>query len=122
MPERDPTYDPGCLFCRIAADELPSDRVHEDEKVVVFRDINPRAPTHLLAISRRHIRSADDLTESDDDRELLEALFAALRKVAATAGLRGYRIVTNVGQDSGQSVFHLHFHLLGGRPMLWPPG
>jgi histidine triad (HIT) family protein len=122
VSERDPSYDPGCLFCRIAAGDLPSDRVHEDESVVVFRDINPRAPTHLLAISRRHIRSADDLTESDEDRDLLAALFSALRGVAATAGLRGYRIVTNVGPDSGQSVFHLHFHLLGGRPMLWPPG
>ena len=122
MPDRHPTYDAGCLFCRIAADELPSDRVHEDDQVVVFRDINPRAPTHLLAISRRHVRSADDLTDAEADRELLAALFAALRTVASGAGLRGYRIVTNVGPDSGQSVFHLHFHLLGGRPMLWPPG
>jgi histidine triad (HIT) family protein len=122
VPDRDLSYDPGCLFCRIAVGDLPSDRVHEDENVVVFRDINPRAPTHLLAISRRHIRSADDLTDSDEDRDQLAALFAALRTVAASAGLRGYRIVTNVGPDSGQSVFHLHFHLLGGRPMLWPPG
>ena len=122
MPERDPTYDPGCLFCRLAAEEIPSDRVYEDEAVIVFRDINPRAPTHLLAIPRRHIPSADDLTDSDADRETLAALFSVLRSVAAKAGLRGYRIVTNVGPDSGQSVFHLHFHLLGGRPMLWPPG
>jgi len=122
VPERDPSYDPGCLFCRIAADELPSERVHENERVVVFRDINPRAPTHLLAISRRHVRSANELTDSDDDRELLAALFEALRAVAAGGGLRGYRIVTNVGPDAGQSVFHLHFHLLGGRPMSWPPG
>ncbi|HJT64744.1 MAG TPA: histidine triad nucleotide-binding protein [Candidatus Limnocylindria bacterium] len=122
MPERDPSYDPGCLFCRIAADELPSERVHENERVVVFRDINPRAPTHLLAISRRHVRSANELTDSDDDRVLLAALFEALRAVAADGDLRGYRIVTNVGPDAGQSVFHLHFHLLGGRPMSWPPG
>jgi histidine triad (HIT) family protein len=110
------------MFCRIVAEEIPSDRVHEDEQVIVFRDINPRAPTHLLAISRRHVRSADDLTDSADDGRLLAALFGALRTVAAASGLRGYRIVTNVGPDSGQSVFHLHFHLLGGRPMLWPPG
>jgi histidine triad (HIT) family protein len=122
VPERDPSYDGACMFCRIAAEEIPSDRVHEDDRVIVFRDINPRAPTHLLAISRRHIRSADDLTNSDEDRELLSALFGALRMVASRAGLRGYRIVTNVGPDAGQSVFHLHFHLLGGRPMLWPPG
>lgn len=120
MPDRDPSYDPECLFCKIAAGEIPSDRVHEDERVVVFRDINARAPTHVLAIPRRHVPSADDLTETDGD--LLAALFNALRKVAADAGLRGYRVVTNVGPESGQSVFHLHFHLLGGRPMSWPPG
>lgn len=120
MPDRDPTYDAECLFCRIAAGEIPSDRVHEDDQVVVFRDINPVAPTHLLAISRRHVPSAADLTDADG--ELLAAMFGALRKVAADAGLRGYRVVTNVGPESGQSVFHLHFHLLGGRPMTWPPG
>jgi histidine triad (HIT) family protein len=120
VPDRDATYDAECLFCRIAAGEIPSDRVHEDAQVVVFRDINPVAPTHLLAISRRHVPSADDLT--DTDGELLAALFGALRKVAADAGLRGYRVVTNVGPESGQSVFPLHVHLLGGRPMTWPPG
>ncbi|MGH2489265.1 MAG: histidine triad nucleotide-binding protein, partial [Candidatus Limnocylindria bacterium] len=119
-PDRDPTYDPECLFCRIAAGEIPSDRVHQDDQVVVFRDINPRAPTHLLAISRRHIPSADDLTDAHGD--LLAALFGALRTAAASAGLKDYRVVTNVGAGSGQSVFHLHFHLLGGRPMSWPPG
>jgi histidine triad (HIT) family protein len=113
-------YDPDCLFCRIAAGEIPADRVYEDEAVVVFRDINPRAPTHVLAIPRRHIASAANLTDADG--ELLAALLAALRHVAEEAGLRGYRIVTNVGAESGQSVFHLHFHLLGGRPMTWPPG
>ena len=120
MPDRDPTYDPACLFCRIAAGEIPSDRVHEDDEVVVFRDVHPQAPAHLLAISRRHVPSANDLTDADG--ALLAALFGALWKVAADAGLRGYRIVTNVGPESGQSVFHLHFHLLGGRPMTWPPG
>ena len=111
--------DPDCLFCRIVAGEIPSDRVHEDEEVIVFRDINPAAPTHVLAIPRRHIASADNLT--DGDGELLVALFAALRRVATDAGLRGYRIVTNVGEEAGQSVFHLHLHLLGGRPLSWPP-
>ena len=120
MADRDPTYQPDCLFCRIAAGEIPSDRVFEDEAVVVFRDINPRAPTHVLAISRRHIPSAADLTDADGD--LLAALFGALRRVAEELGLTGYRIVSNVGAESGQSVFHLHFHLLGGRPMSWPPG
>src|SRR3972149_5022616 len=120
MADRDLSYQGDCLFCRIAAGEIQSDRVFEDEAVIVFRDINPRAPTHVLAITRRHIPSADDLTDADGD--LLGALFSALQKVAADAGLRGYRIVTNVGPESGQSVFPLHFPLLGGRPMSWPPG
>jgi histidine triad (HIT) family protein len=113
--------DPNCLFCKIAAGEIPSDRVYEDDDVVVFRDINPRAPTHVLAIPRRHIADANALSEAD--APLLAALFGALNRVADQAGLdRGYRIVTNVGPESGQSVFHLHFHLLGGRAMTWPPG
>jgi len=120
MPDRDPTYEADCLFCRIAAGEIPADVVFQDDAVIVFRDINPRAPTHVLAIPRRHMASAADLTDADGD--LLAALFGALRHVAREAGLGGYRIVTNVGAESGQSVFHLHFHLLGGRPMSWPPG
>jgi histidine triad (HIT) family protein len=122
VPTRDPSYEPGCLFCRIAAEELPSDRVYEDDAVIVFRDINPQAPTHLLAIARRHLASVDDLTDADADRDLLAAVFSGMRRMAAAAGIRGYRIVTNVGPDAGQSVFHLHFHLLGGRTLLWPPG
>lgn len=113
-------YEAECLFCRIAAGEIPSDVVHQDEQVVVFRDINPRAPTHVLAIPRRHIPSAAELTDADGD--LLAALFRALRGVAEEAGLRSYRVVTNVGSDSGQSVLHLHLHLLAGRQMSWPPG
>jgi Diadenosine tetraphosphate (Ap4A) hydrolase and other HIT family hydrolases len=120
MADRDPTYQPDCLFCRIAAGEIPSDRVFEDEQVIVFRDTNPRAPTHVLAIPRRHLASAADLTDADGG--LLAALFGALRSVAEEAGLKGYRIVSNVGAESGQSVLHLHFHLLGGRAMTWPPG
>ena len=120
MADRDPTYQADCLFCRIAAGEIPSDRVFEDEAVIAFHDINPRAPTHVLAISRRHIPSAAELTDADGG--LLAALFSALRHVAGDAGLKGYRIVSNVGAESGQSVFHLHFHLLGGRSMTWPPG
>jgi histidine triad (HIT) family protein len=113
--------DPECLFCRIVAEEIPSDRVYEDDDVIAFRDIAPRAPTHVLVVPRRHIADAHALT--DDDGPLLAALFAALRRVADEAGLaRGYRVVTNVGPESGQTVFHLHLHLLGGRPMTWPPG
>jgi histidine triad (HIT) family protein len=119
LTDRD-ARDPDCLFCGIVAGDIPSDRVYEDEAVIVFRDIAPRAPTHVLAIPRRHIASVDDLT--DNDGPLLAALFGALRGVARDGGLRGYRIVSNVGAESGQSVFHLHFHLLGGRSMSWPPG
>lgn len=115
--------DPDCLFCRIVAGEVPSDRILEDERIIVFRDIAPRAPTHVLAISRRHVPSIHALTESTEDRALLAALFAALRRVAEEGGLgNGYRVVTNVGPAAGQSVPHLHLHLLGGRPMAWPPG
>ena len=113
--------DPDCLFCRIVAGEIPSDIVHTDDDVIAFRDIAPRAPTHVLVIPRRHIPDVHALTDADGD--LLAKLFAVVRAVADSAGLeRGYRVVTNVGPESGQSVFHLHFHLLGGRLMAWPPG
>jgi histidine triad (HIT) family protein len=120
VADRDPTYQADCLFCRIAAGEIPADVVLDDGTVVVFRDINPKAPTHVLAIPRRHLASVADLTDADGD--LLAALFDAMRRVAEEAGLNSYRILSNVGAESGQSVFHLHFHLLGGRSMSWPPG
>ena len=120
MADRDPTYQADCLSCRIAAEEIPSDRVFEDEAVIVFRDISPKAPTHVLAIPRRHLASVADLSDADGD--LLAALFAAMRRVAAEGGLESYRIASNVGADAGQSVFHLHFPLMGGRSMGWPPG
>jgi histidine triad (HIT) family protein len=110
-----------CLFCRIVAGEIPSDRVYEDDAVVAFRDINPQAPTHVLVVPRRHVADAHAVT--DDDGPLLAALFAAVRRIADEAGLgNGYRVVTNVGPEAGQSVFHLHLHVLGGRSMSWPPG
>ena len=113
--------DPGCLFCRIVADEIPSDRLHTDDEVIAFRDIAPRAPTHVLVIPRRHIPDAHALTDADGP--LVAKLFAVVRAIADEAGLGdGYRVVTNVGPDAGQSVPHLHFHLLGGRTMAWPPG
>ncbi len=112
--------DPNCLFCRIVVGEIPSDRLLEDDRVVVFRDVNPQAPTHVLAIPRAHIPSLAELT--DEDGEILGALFGALRRVAANGGIHDYRIISNVGAEAGQSVFHLHFHLLAGRPMSWPPG
>ena len=109
-----------CLFCRMLAGEVPMDVVRETGQSVAIRDIDPKAPTHVLVIPRRHIASADDLTEHDG--EVLAAMFAAVRRVARDGGLRSYRIVSNVGAESGQSVFHLHLHLLGGRSMGWPPG
>ncbi len=114
--------DPDCLFCRIVAGTVPSTKVHEDELVVAFRDIAPRAPTHILVIPRDHIASAADLT--DDDATLLGRLFATAAELARQEGMAdaGYRLVSNVGRWGGQTVDHLHIHLLGGRSFDWPPG
>jgi histidine triad (HIT) family protein len=110
-----------CLFCRIAEGEIPADTVAEGDGWVAFRDIQPQAPTHILVIPRRHVVSAADLaTEPTLAGELLKAV----AEVARAEGLEddGFRVVTNVGERAGQSVMHLHFHLLGGRRMHWPPG
>jgi histidine triad (HIT) family protein len=114
--------DPNCLFCRISRGEVPAEIVHEDDLVVAFRDINPKAPTHILIIPREHVASAAELT--DQDGPMLGRLFATAAKLARDAGIadRGFRLVTNSGAGAGQSVDHLHFHLLGGRSMSWPPG
>jgi len=110
-----------CLFCKIARKELDSDIVHETDNVLVFRDINPAAPLHVLAIPKEHLASVDELNAGHAD--LLAEMFVALSTIAEREGTgAGYRVVTNVGPGAGQSVFHLHFHLLGGRPMTWPPG
>ncbi len=110
-----------CLFCRIAAGEIPATFVHQDETVVAFRDLNPQAPTHVLVVPVRHIASAAALI--DDDGPLLGHLFAVAADIARAEGLEnGFRLVANSGPDAGQSVAHLHVHLLGGRPMAWPPG
>ncbi|MFL5774891.1 MAG: histidine triad nucleotide-binding protein [Chloroflexota bacterium] len=114
--------EPDCLFCRIVAGTVPSTKVHEDESVIAFRDIAPRAPTHILVIPRDHIASAADLTEPDGP--MLGRLFAATAEIARREGIAdaGYRLVSNVGRWGGQTVDHLHVHLLGGRPFEWPPG
>lgn len=111
-----------CIFCRIAAGEVPSDVVLDEEHVVAFRDINPQAPTHILLIPRQHVRDVTELTE--EHGPLLVHLLEAARRLAEQEGIAGsgYRIVTNVGREAGQSVFHLHLHLLGGRRLEWPPG
>jgi histidine triad (HIT) family protein len=121
MGERRPR-DPECLFCRIVAGEVPSDRVFEDEQVVAFRDISPRAPTHVLLVPREHIPSPRELTEADGP--LVGDLFLAADRIAAQEGIGGggYRLVLNVGEWAGQAVDHIHVHLLGGRAMSWPPG
>ncbi len=113
--------DNNCIFCRIAAGQIPSTIIYQDSEVVAFQDSDPQAPVHLLFIPRRHIASMAAL--APEDGPLLMAIFTAARNVAHDQGLeQGYRFVTNVGPQAGQSVFHLHFHLLGGRVMNWPPG
>jgi histidine triad (HIT) family protein len=114
--------DPECLFCRIVGGALPSTRVREDDDVLAIRDIAPRAPTHVLLLPKRHIASAADLTT--EDGALLGRIFATAAEIARSEGIadRGYRVVTNVGTWGGQTVDHLHFHLMGGRAFEWPPG
>jgi len=111
-----------CLFCDIAAGKIPCTEVHSDEKFLAFRDIDPKAPTHILVIPKRHIASLSEL--QDTDRELAGELIVTAARLAAREGLdgAGYRFVINCGTDGGQTVDHLHLHLLGGRPLAWPPG
>ena len=111
-----------CLFCRIAAGEVPATVVHEDDLVVAIRDIAPRAPTHILLMPRAHIASALELTAAD--APVLGRLFEVAADLARSEGIdqSGYRLVSNVGRSAGQSVDHLHVHLMGGRDFDWPPG
>ena len=110
-----------CLFCRMASGEIPVDKVHEDGLVFAIRDINPQAPTHVLVMPIAHVGSAAELTGAHG--ELLGRLFETAARIAREDGLDGgFRLVTNTGPDAGQSVQHLHLHLLGGRAMAWPPG
>jgi histidine triad (HIT) family protein len=111
-----------CLFCRIVAGEIPATKVHEDDLVVAIRDIAPRAPTHVLLLPREHVASAAELNEAH--AALLGRLFAVAAEIARAEGIveRGYRVTTNVGAWGGQSVPHLHLHLMGGRAFDWPPG
>lgn len=111
-----------CIFCRIVAGELPATLVREEDDVVAFRDIDPRAPTHVLVIPRRHIASVNDL--GAEDAELVGRLFLVAKEIAREEGINetGYRLVMNTGPHAGQSVDHIHLHLLGGRDLAWPPG
>ena len=109
-----------CIFCKISKKEIPSAVVYEDDKIFAFNDIAPKAPIHILFIPRQHVATVAEL----DDLDVLRDLFAAMKKIAVEKGIdkSGYRIVVNHGQDAGQAVAHLHFHLLGGRKLKWPPG
>ncbi|MGL4184306.1 MAG: histidine triad nucleotide-binding protein [Thiotrichaceae bacterium] len=111
-----------CLFCRIAAGEIPANILYSDEDVLAFRDINPQAPLHALVIPRKHIATINDLQA--DDAALVGKLFLAAKQVAKEAGYAedGYRVVMNCGLDAGQTVFHIHLHILAGRALSWPPG
>jgi histidine triad (HIT) family protein len=110
-----------CLFCKIVAGAIPANRVYEDERCIVFPDINPQAPTHLLIIPKQHI--ASQATATANDAALIGHLMAIAAEIARSNNLAaGYRVVANTGSDGGQTVNHLHLHLLGGRHMKWPPG
>ena len=110
-----------CIFCKIANGEIPTTKVYEDDLMLAFRDLDPQAPTHILMIPKEHIASADEITE--ENAAVVAHIFTMAKKIAAVEGLvNGYRIVNNCGEDGGQTVKHLHFHLLGGRSMKWPPG
>ena len=111
-----------CLFCKIAAGEIPSTKVYEDDRLFAFEDINPAAPTHVLIIPKAHLDSMREAGE--EHREMIGDILLAAGRIAKERGLseNGYRIVNNCGEDGGQTVPHLHFHLLGGRPFKWPPG
>lgn len=114
--------DQDCLFCRISKGEIPADIIHETDELCAFRDVNPQAPTHVLIIPRTHIATINDLDAGDS--ELVGKLYLVAKEIAASEGLTdaGYRVVMNCNEGAGQSVFHLHLHLLGGRPFAWPPG
>lgn len=111
-----------CIFCKIVAGEIPADVIYESETAIGFRDINAKAPTHVLVIPRKHIAMINDIDNGDD--ALIGSLYLAARDIAAEEGLAdsGYRTVMNCGEAAGQSVFHIHLHVMGGRPMAWPPG
>ena len=112
--------DPDCLFCKIIEGDIPADIVYRNENVVAFRDISPKAPTHVLIIPTVHVENVAGLAKMSS--VITASLFNAAGEIASTEGLEGYRTVFNTGASAGQSVFHAHMHLLGGLPLTWPPG
>jgi histidine triad (HIT) family protein len=111
---------PECLFCKIVAGDLPADRVLESERTIAFRDISPQAPVHVLVIPRQHLPDVAAVAQAGGG--LLDEIADQARQVAADAGITDYRVVFNTGAGAGQTVWHAHAHVLGGRPMTWPPG
>ena len=109
-----------CLFCKIVKGDIPSNKVYEDELCLAFYDIDPQAPTHFLVIPKTHIGSVSEV--NGDNAAVVAHIFTVIAKVTKDLGVDSYRVVSNIGQQAGQSVFHLHFHVLGGRDMTWPPG
>lgn len=111
-----------CIFCKIIKGEIPSEKVYENENIIAFKDIDPAAPVHILIIPRKHITSINDIEE--DDVNIIGEVFLAAKEIAKKFGIAedGYRVVSNCGEKAGQSVMHLHYHLIGGRSLTWPPG
>jgi len=111
-----------CIFCKIANKEIPSEIVYEDDKVIAFKDLDPQAPVHVLVIPKKHISTLNDIKE--EDFNLIGHIYNTIKNLAKDMGIdeEGYRVVSNCGEFGGQSVFHIHFHLLGGRKFSWPPG
>ncbi len=111
-----------CIFCKIVNNEIPCDKLFEDDKVIAFRDINPEAPFHAIIVPKKHIVSLNEI--KDEDLEILSHILIVVKQIAKEAGIseNGYRLVNNCGSDGGQTVPHLHFHLLGGKKLNWPPG
>ncbi len=109
-----------CLFCKIAAGEIPSKKVYEDDLCYAFFDIDPQAPTHFLVIPKQHIASVSEVTT--ENQSMVGHIFAVIAKLSKELDMESYRVVSNIGEQAGQSVFHLHFHVLSGRDMTWPPG
>lgn len=111
-----------CIFCKIANGEVPSDKLYEDDDIIAFHDLSPQAPTHFLVIPKKHIPSANFVDK--ENSTLIAKIFEVIPKLAKEEGIfkKGYRIVNNIGEQGGQSVDHIHFHILGGRNLQWPPG
>jgi len=112
-----------CIFCKIVRGEIPSKKIYEDEEIYAFFDLEPQAPFHFLVIPKKHFASLDDINEEDENKEIIGHLFSKIPTIAESLGIpNGYRVVNNCGEDANQTVPHIHFHVLGGRTLNWPPG